>query len=176
MANMMDYIQWRGDLTFSERPFNEVDGLIFAELSYVDYSNIVPNTVVEGITLKRAAEEYFLKYPDSRGRLGIVVPDSIHDLLRAAGNSERFGSVILSGYTAETSEEKEEQFSAVTFTIENRIRCVAFRGTDDSIVGWKENFNMCYMFPVPAQSDAANYLNMVAADWNKDLIITGHSK
>ena len=89
MANMMDYIQWRGDLTFSERPFNEVDGLIFAELSYVDYSNIVPNTVVEGITLKRAAEEYFLKYPDSRGRLGIVVPDSIHDLLRAAGNSER---------------------------------------------------------------------------------------
>ena len=100
MANMMDYIQWRGDLTFSERPFNEVDGLIFAELSYVDYSNIVPNTVVEGITLKRAAEEYFLKYPDSRGRLGIVVPDSIHDLLRAAGNSERFGSVVLSGYTA----------------------------------------------------------------------------
>lgn len=176
MANMMDYIEWRGDLTFSERPFNEVDGLIFAELSYVDYSNIVPNTVVEGITLKRAAEEYFLKYPDSRGRLGIVVPDSIHDLLRAAGNSERFGSVVLSGYTAETSEEKEEQFSAVTFTIENRIRCIAFRGTDDSIVGWKENFNMCYMFPVPAQSDAANYLNMVAADWNKDLIITGHSK
>lgn len=176
MANMMDYIQWRGDLTFSERPFNEVDGLIFAELSYVDYSNIVPNTVVEGITLKRAAEEYFLKYPDSRGRLGIVVPDSIHDLLRAAGNSERFGSVVLSGYTAETSEEKEEQFSAVTFTIENRIRCIAFRGTDDTIVGWKENFNMCYMFPVPAQSDAANYLNMVAADWNKDLIITGHSK
>ena len=163
MANMMDYIQWRGDLTFSERPFNEVDGLIFAELSYVDYSNIVPNTVVEGITLKRAAEEYFLKYPDSRGRLGIVVPDSIHDLLRAAGNSERFGSVVLSGYTAETSEEKEEQFSAVTFTIENRIRCIAFRGTDDTIVGWKENFNMCYMFPVPAQSDAANYLNMVAA-------------
>ena len=79
-------------------------------------------------------------------------------------------------YTAETSEEKEEQFSAVTFTIENRIRCIAFRGTDDTIVGWKENFNMCYMFPVPAQSDAANYLNMVAADWNKDLIITGHSK
>ena len=151
MANMMDYIEWRGDLTFSERPFNEVDGLIFAELSYVDYSNIVPNTVVEGITLKRAAEEYFLKYPDSRGRLGIVVPDSIHDLLRAAGNSERFGSVVLSGYTAETSEEKEEQFSAVTFTIENRIRCIAFRGTDDTIVGWKENFNMCYMFPVPAQ-------------------------
>ncbi|MBS7387883.1 MAG: DUF2974 domain-containing protein, partial [Eubacteriales bacterium] len=176
MANIMDYIQWRGDLTFSERPFNEVDGLIFAELSYVDYSNIVPNTVVEGITLKRAAEEYFLKYPDSRGRLGIVVPDSIHDLLRAAGNSERFGSVVLSGYVAETSEEKEEQFSAVTFTIGDGIRCIAFRGTDDTIVGWKENFNMCYMFPVPAQSDAANYLNMVAADWNKDLIITGHSK
>lgn len=68
MANMMDYIEWRGDLTFSERPFNEVDGLIFAELSYVDYSNIVPNTVVEGITLKRRRST-FLSIPTAAAGL-----------------------------------------------------------------------------------------------------------
>ncbi len=176
MANMMDYLQWRGDLSFSERPVNEVDGLIFAELSYIDYSNIVPATLSGGITLKEAADAYFTKYPDSRGRLGLIVPDSIHDLLHAAGNSPRFGGVLLSGYAEKTSEEETEQFSAVTFTINDGLRCVAFRGTDDTVVGWKENFEMCYMFPVPAQRDAAAYLDAVAAEWDCELIVTGHSK
>ena len=174
MANIMDYLSWRGDLCFAQSPVNQVDGLIFAELAYIDYAGIVPEG--EGISLKEAAERYFRRYPSHKGKLGVMVPDAIHDLLKQAAQSRRFGDMMLADYVNHIDEEKEEQFSAVTFTVEDILTVTAFRGTDDTIVGWKENFNMGYIFPVPAQVDAAAYLNAAAQKTSNPLVITGHSK
>ncbi len=174
MANMMNYLDWRGDLRFDQSSVNQVDGLIFAELSYIDYAGLAPEG--EGITLKEAAKRYFRRYPNSKGRLGVMVPDAIHDLLKQAAESYRFGDVVLTDYVNRIDEEKEEQFSAVTFTVDDILTVVAYRGTDDTIVGWKENFNMSYIFPVPAQVDAAAYLNAAARKTGNPLVVVGHSK
>lgn len=176
MANIIDYVAWRGDLPFSISPFNDVDALILAELSYIDYADVVPEDMRKTITLSEAAKRYFEMRPYREGALGVLVPDVLQDLLLKAGDSRRFGDIGLSGYVNKIDEDIEEQFSAVTFTVDDKRRYVALRGTDDTIVGWKENFNMSYMFPVPAQTDAAMYLEKAAAAKEGDIIVGGHSK
>ena len=57
MANILDYMIWRGDLTFEERPFNEVDNLIFTEFAYLAMDGIVPGMADMGIEMKSTAEK-----------------------------------------------------------------------------------------------------------------------
>jgi len=173
---MMDYVAWRGDLSFEQDELNEIDALILSELSYIDFSGIAPASFAKEVTIAAASEAYFKKNPETKGKLGIIVPDTIHDLLRAAAASARFGGIGMSGYESATDEAEEKQFAAVTFTLGENLKFAAFRGTDDSIVGWKENFNMCYLFPVPAQVCAADYLNRLAAACPHRLVTGGHSK
>ncbi len=177
MPNVFDYMAWRGDLDFKNAPFNEVDNLILAELCYLDFAGIVPIATEEGMTLKEVARRYFIIHPYRKGALGVLVPDGIQDLLSEAANCPRFQNIRLSTHVNNIDERAEKQFSATTFTLNEELRYVAFRGTDDTIVGWKENFNMAYQFPVPAQMEAANYLNFIAASSAQyKLLVGGHSK
>ena len=98
MANLLDYLEWRGDLTLSQSPFNEVDNLILAELAFVNFNGIVPAPGVGvGMPLRQAAEIYFSKFPaDAHIDMGVLVPDEIPEMLRKMAESERFGSMRLS--------------------------------------------------------------------------------
>lgn len=174
MPTIMDYILWRGDLSFSNAPFNEVDALIFTQLSYIDFSSAVPYTLKSTVPL---AEAYLKTAAQSKdAELGALLPSDITALFEVASKTERYKNVLLSGYVNRVDEEKDEQFSAVTFIADKNV-FVAYRGTDDSLTGWKEDFKLSYMEAVPAQKEAAIYLDTVLKRFRfYSVSLGGHSK
>lgn len=176
MANLFDYMKWRGDLSFAASPLNDIDALIFAELSYVPFDGIGGCDSAEGVTLSDAAKEFFKTHDPYSTDLGAIVPSAIVTMFYEMAKCERFKNVIVSSYVNRTSEERGEQFSAVTLKISDEETYVAFRGTDDTVVGWEENFNMALFSPVPAQKSAVLYLNSTPVGKGKKLYVGGQSK
>ena len=178
MPNVLDYLEWRGDLTFTEAPLNEVDNLIFCLLSYVDLDGIVPGTPHDrGITVRAAAAEYCFSHPVTGDRpLGFIIPADILTLFRRMAHTRRFRDLLLTHFVSETSEERQTQFAALTIRLPDEGLFAAFRGTDDTVVGWKEDFNLSFMDEIPAQRRAAEYLNDLDLTPDTILYVGGHSK
>ncbi len=176
MANLNDYIDWRGDISFSELPLNEVDNLILSAICYVDFEGIVSPSLNKPILLRTAARKYLLRHRGERAYLGAIVPPQIVTLMARAAKSVRFGGIRVCGYINHINDESQTQFSAITYLLHEKNICVAYRGTDDTIIGWKEDFNMSFMHPVPAQSEALSYLEDVAHERMGNIYVTGHSK
>jgi len=179
MANILDYLDWRGDLTVRQAPFNEVDNLILAELAFVDFSGIVP-APGEGssISLRDAAENFFAKF--SAGEkidMGVLVPSEIPDMLQKMATSRRFGDMKLNSFVDWLDVGKGEQFAALTIETGDNALYVSFRGTDDTLAGWKEDFEMACVPEVPAQKKAVEYVKEVAKQFpRRKLRLGGHSK
>lgn len=177
MGTLFDYLDWRGDLLFSEAPLNEVDNLILSLISYVDFDAIVPaDPTDEPISLRSAARQYLKNHKGSVPYLGKIVPPEIVSLLAKAAKSKRFAGVGMIGYVNHIDRTLQIQFCAVTFLLGEQKAYVAYRGTDDTLIGWKENFNMSFLQPVPAQREAVIYLERMAARFNGSLYVGGHSK
>ena len=177
MPNVMDYLEWRGDLTFAESPLCEVDNLIFCLLSYVELDGIVPADCVGGITLRAAAAEYFFSHVEHRERpLGLVLSADILTLFKRMAHARRYRDLWLSYYVSEVSEARETQFAALTVRLPHEGIFVAFRGTDDTLVGWKEDFHLAFMEEIPAQRSAVTYLNGLDIPPDTALYVGGHSK
>lgn len=173
MNNIMDYVSWRGDLTFNASPFNAVDNLIFSQISYLNFSGIVPDNHKEYIDLKEAWAEYKRQ---GRKMEHLLLADSISNLTDLLITTNRFSKVRLSGYTEIFDEVTEKQFAAVSINYGKAIY-VSFRGTDDSLVGWKEDFNLSFMESVPAQKEASLYLDRVLKETHFiPILLGGHSK
>ncbi len=177
MTTVFDYIRWRGDLSFEASPLCEIDALIFCELSYIFFDGIVPESIDDGrITIKEAAEIFFER---NAGKdiitLGELVPKEIVDLFRLAATSVRFSEVEIGNFINIIDDETVEQFSAVSFYPDGRL-FVAYRGTDDSIAGWREDFRMAFLTPVPAQRHAEEYLTKASQSFDGRIVIGGHSK
>ena len=179
MANILDYLDWRGDLTLQQAPFNEVDNLILAELSYLDFRGIVPGIGEgESVELQQAAKAFFAKYPPgTKIDLGVLLPDEIPLMLGKMAASRRFGSMRLSCCADRLDEKRTEQFSAVTVETGDGQSYHSFRGTDDTLAGWKEDFELACMEEIPAQKEAVAYLRAVAKQYpRRKLRLGGHSK
>lgn len=173
MANVLDYIDWRGDLSFKASPINEIDKYIFACIGKPDYTGIIPADS-STISLKAAVDGYFAANPDE-DKLGVIASAMTLPMLKKIAVSPRYSSVRLSGFINKVSVENTEQFSAVTVHVGD-INYIAFRGTDDSIVGWKENCQLAVKDTVPAQRDALDYLKWAAKAYESPMIVCGHSK
>ncbi len=167
MANILDYLDWRGDLTLAQSPLNEVDNLILAELSFVDFSGIVPGPGEgKGISLHRAAEAYFARFSEGEPiHMGVLVPEEIPHLLRKMAESPRFRNMQLNCYEDWLDTARAEQFAALTVETGDGALYLSFRGTDDTLAGWKEDFNMSFMTEVPAQRKAVEYTERVARQY-----------
>ena len=172
MATMFDYIQWRGDLTFTQDPPNAVDALIFSSLSYISFGGMIEAQPRTPVLLRDAAEYFFsMDEPESRVRV-----QNDLDLLHQAASSIRFGKMKITMYRDTLIPEQETQFAAVTFLLDDGSIFLTFRGTDYSLVGWKEDFNMSFCQTVPAQLQAVQYLREVAAEYPVPMRLGGHSK
>ncbi len=178
MGTLFDYIKWRGDLSFSEAPLNEVDSLIFSLLSYLDLKGIVPEShLQETVPIKAAANSFFARNPDyKKASMGLIVPKEIIKLFRELKDTRRFRNVNMRAYVNVIDTETEMQFSAITFLPDDETILVTYRGTDDTLIGWKENFNMSFLPVVPAQLAAVDYLHQAAAAFEGNIRVTGHSK
>ena len=174
MANLMDYLDWRGDLTLEISPFNEVDALILAELSFVDFDGIVPPPELgRGLPLNEAAEAFFARHGGKDVPMGVLVPDTISKMLRKLMTSPRFRNMTLNGYTALLDDSIEQQFAALTIDLGNGSIYISFRGTDDTIVGWKEDLNMGFLEEIPSQKQAVEYVARVARQYSDKTIRIG---
>lgn len=175
MGNIMDYISWRGDLTFEQSKFNEVDNLILACFSYVNLDGIPAVKEQKGIELKNLVEEFMklhtveeLEADKSFIRLA---PFMMIEMVKTA----RFGNCVVRNYVNEIVTEAEQQFAAVEIVLEDGTSYVSFRGTDDTIIGWKEDFNLSTGV-VPAQERAVEYMQRVSENTSGMLRVGGHSK
>lgn len=179
MANILDYLDWRGDLTLKQAPFNEVDNLILAELSFLDFRGIVPGPGKgAGIVLREAAEQFFARLPVGESvDMGLLVPNEIPSMLKKLSASRRFGGMRLSCFVDALDMEKAEQFSALSIETGDGLLYVSFRGTDDTLAGWLEDFNMTCLPEIPAQKKAVEYVKAVARQFpRRRLRLGGHSK
>ena len=172
MANVFDYLKWRGDLSFTQDPPNAVDALVFSGLCYIRYGGRAEADPDTPVRLKDAAEEYFaLEDCESRCHVKMDM-----ELLRAAAGTARFGMTELCMYRDQFIPEQETQFAAMTFLLDDGSMFLAFRGTDNSLVGWKEDFNMTFQQTIPAQRLAAQYVRDVALEYSHPMRLGGHSK
>ncbi len=164
-----DYLVWRGDVPLTVAAFNAVDALI---LSYVMYSHFHEVGEGSGHLLRKAAPEAERHLPGGEN----APPPAQDELMLLAAASRRFGESTLCQYADETDIDEEKQFAAAVFLTEDSAVNVCYRGTDDALVGWKEDFNLSFASPVPAQRRAVAYLNAAAAQYPGPIRVMGHSK
>ncbi len=174
MANILDYLDWRRDIPFSTDPFNELDGLILAEFGYTPLEGVVPGNFTLRISLREAWEHYDPVLVADK--LKIITFDQDNALFEKLAKSRRFGNMLLTGYTTRLDSQSQTQFSALTCLLEDHTTYVVFRGTDGTLVGWKEDMNLSYMQQTGSQSDALEYLNRNFCLHPRKIRVGGHSK
>lgn len=175
MGTMIDYIKWRGDLEFSKDGFNAIDNMILSCLSYVPLDGIFDKYGDSEIDIREVNEIYFRDFHDEdRYSEGSVLRDA-PIILQNVADTERFRNVKIRNYISKLELDKTLQFAAMEFMLPDKTSYVAYRGTDDSIVGWKEDF-MLALEEVEAERQAVAYLNNIASEDDRMLRVGGHSK
>ena len=156
MANFLNYLE-KNQKSFTEEAFNIVDSLILAYLSYLHFPNT--KTKLKDLSVLKSAKTKKNK-----------------EFIKRVIASNRYKDVELCFYVEDTNDLIEKQFSAVTFLLPDNTMYISFRGTDSTLTGWKEDFNMSFMLPVPAQKEALNYVEKITKLIPRKFYIGGHSK
>lgn len=175
MADIFDYLKRRGVLSFREDPFNEVDNLVLAMLAYTDFNGIMDDSF-KTISLSKADRLYFEKHSRAEARKSIFHFVRAPLLMDSMLKGDRFRETVLTKYVDIINTDKDMQMSAVTFLLSDGSAYVAFRGTDTTVAGWKEDFNMSYLPETEGQLSAVRYLNEVGAEITCPIRVGGHSK
>ncbi len=176
MANIIDYLNWRGDLSFQQSPFNKVDALVLCRLAYIPFDGIVSAKLdAAPVSIGAASDTCLALVHDKDSTRAFRMADD-EQLLNGLIGSERFRNLQLSVFRNVFDAEQAEQFCAITVRLDDDTVFVAFRGTDGTIVGWREDFNMAFSDVVPAQKDAVAYLTEIADACPGKIHIGGHSK
>lgn len=171
MGIIFDYLDQVAYDSIYDTPFNELDMLMLTEITYLPFDQIVSDQMSPDCTCRlfEAAE----KVPQG---LSMLVTKNRLKLLEKVASSTRFKNIKLMGYVNDIDPDVQKQFAAMIFKIKPDSYVLTFRGTDDSIIGWKEDFHMTYMDQVPAQKMAVNYLRKAMDALPGQFILTGHSK
>ena len=178
MKNMLDYIKEFGHVSFEERAFSEIDALVLTELEYLPLENVVPSDEngENFVTVKEIAEYMQEHKQELFDENPMMITQERHEVSQVIADAPRFQSLKFFGVVSEWDKDTTKQFAAVTVEVEPSVRLVVFRGTDETLIGWKEDFLMTYSPLVAAQTDAKEYLAKQASLWDGDLMISGHSK
>ncbi len=172
MNNIVTYAEEKLE-TFDAEPFNRVDSLILSWFSYIHLPGKIPEVWDwQGVRLAELFQaEHFAEMFGT-----LWDPESSRRLFTAMAASPRFRDARVMGYIEQVDPKQEKQFAAVSFQLDSGLCYVTFRGTDSTLVGWKEDFNMAFQYPVPAQEEAARYLEQAADHCEGTLRLGGHSK
>ena len=170
--NIVDYVWEQGD-SFAERPLCRVDSLVFSQLSYFQMPTRAEEAWSwEGLPI---AEVWRTDWLDEMVE-HMVDPEGAKRLAAALAASPRFRDIRICGYVMQDDQLTQMQFSAMTFRMANGDAYVAFRGTDNTLLGWKENLNMAFQVQLPSHSQALRYLERAASNVDGSLWVGGHSK
>ncbi len=178
MGNIIDYVREYGDKSMKEHPFNEEDALVLSQFIYLKWEHIVPRLSdnAKNMSIKRMNE--VMKASQLEGE--VFMDDRYEADNRALNDamlaSKRFGKISCNYLYDETDKETETQFFAFTVFFPDSMPVIVFRGTDETLLGWKEDFNMAYRAPVPGQTHSATYIRQVALRLPGEFMTAGHSK
>lgn len=171
---LVKYVKEYGDYTFMERPMNDVDSLVLCQLSYLKFDGMVPglneNRASVSMSQIAAHERYENLYADER------YEKENRALFEAMASSKRYGKMKMNCFINIIEEQWETQFAAITYLLEDGTIYVCYRGTDENLIGWKEDFNMAFLSPIPGQAYSVKYLNIVTDRFPNDFYVGGHSK
>ncbi len=174
MGTILDYLKEYGDYTFSEKPLNEVDSLVLCQFAYLKFDGIVPgigeNAPAVSMGYLNSHQDKDKLFADERYR------EKNTKLYDGMLKSARFSTLRMNYYINIIEPRQETQFSAVTFFLEDGSVYIAYRGTDETIVGWKEDFNLAFSEPVIGQIRSVKYLEQAAETFASPFYIGGHSK
>lgn len=176
MSNIMDYLVWRGDLDWNASAFNEVDNVILSELVYVDFSDIVPGIGGESISLAEANERFFAQHTEKEINARVSSTKMAAFMMREMAETKRYKDIRLANYINDIRLDEQSQFCAMTVELGDGFCNVVYSGTDSTIVGWKEDFNMSFLTATPGQEESVQYLQKVAKQTKLPLRLMGHSK
>ena len=172
---LLEYLKWRNDVSLSVSPFNDVDNVILSYISYMDFGELFPDKEsiysIEEI-LKTFCEKYSLDEIKDKGQFTERSPLLLDQMVKG----DRFRETRIGYYRDIFDKEKVKQFSAVTFFLPDGTNYIAFRGTDSTITGWKEDFLMSCMSDSEGAKESVSYLNDVANLIKGEIILGGHSK
>lgn len=174
MGNIVSYIEKYGHLTFEDMPFNEVDALVLSQFSYLKFEGLVPR-------ITDNAPSISMKDMRTQMKEEVVFADERYEkdnrlLFMAMSDSNRFGTMKCNCYATIIDETVETQFCAITCLFKNSLPVIVYRGTDENLVGWKEDFHMAFKKPVPGQRLSVLYMNQVSAKIAGEFFVCGHSK
>lgn len=173
-GTILEYLEEYGQVSFLEEPVNEVDSLILCQFAYLKFDGMVPNVKENkaSVTLQELkAHADFEKLFKN-----IWFENQNRRLFEGMLSSRRFRKLRLNCYTNIVETGWETQFAAITYLLEDGTIYIVYRGTDESIVGWKEDLNMVFLAPIPGQAYSVKYLNMVVGKLHQPFYIGGHSK
>lgn len=193
MANLLEYLDWRGDVPFTIDPFNEVDSLVLSELAYVDFAGIVPGpesgergkegadsampvNKMTGISIKKAAGLFWDRHTREEIEMSGTLFKRAPFVLRKLCSGSRFENMRLAGYVNHVSAERGGQISALTCFPGDGSICVVFRGTDDTLIGWKEDLSFSFLKETDGQKSAEDYLSANFREIESPIRVMGHSK
>lgn len=173
MNNVFDYIKYYKNITLKEYNYNDIDSLVFSLLSYVELKDIVPDKKNEYIYLDAAIDIYLDKYKNVNLKDENWLFPNCYKLMKSLKNSLRYKNLKLYYYKEIIND--TTQFSGITIRID-KITYISFRGTDSSIIGWKEDFELIYKYPIESQNMAARYLDETINFFDRNIYLGGHSK
>lgn len=169
MDNIVTYVKFRGDIPFSKQPFNEMDAMIMATIVAINLEGCLM-----GKTSLSSAYKAYMEV-GKRDALDTLMEEKIR-LFGLCAEAARYKNLILDNFVREINEKEEKTFYALTFYYGKHRAFVAYRGTDGTLLSWKENFNGMYVFPTPGQRDALAYLTKVISKPFMKVDVIGHSK
>ncbi|MBR2283570.1 MAG: DUF2974 domain-containing protein [Ruminococcus sp.] len=174
MADIFDYLSWRGDLSISASPFCDLDALVLSEFSYLPMQSVFTGGMNERLTIGEIAERF--REEDVPEEIRFMTFEEDAELLRRMSRTARFRDMPVSGYADIIRPSKDLQFAAVTADTGDGCLFAAFRGTDGTVAGWKEDFTLSYKEHTGGQQCAESYVNTLFAGGTKGLRLGGHSK
>ena len=178
MGNLITYVQQYEAQTFEDKSLTDIDVLVLTEIAYLPFDEIVPKSfdVTEAISLNQLGKEFEkIKEKEHENNPFMITSERI-ELLEVVSKSQRYKDIKVFGFMNDIDDELTKQFAAVCYQWEEESRWIIFRGTDESLTGWKEDFMMTYSDLIPAQTDAIEYLRKQAELFSGSLNISGHSK
>lgn len=173
MSRIIDYIKTYGNVNIKNLAFNHLDAAILTQLTLLDLSGVVTNE--NPITIKDAYKLYQKLEKDKERREGLLIYRRIVNIFRHLSEKERYCNLLLNDYVEIIEKDNPCQFSAVSIHLNNKI-LICFGGTDDTVIGWHEDFLLLYLEEIPSHIQGLKYLDNLMKKYDSDFILCGHSK
>ena len=144
MTTILDYLQWRGDLSLLVEPICNADRLLFCIISYLPFNAIIPEDFKnQSMTLSNALQHVEVANTDKNGK-STLTPNQLQ-LLKIMKNCSRYADIPVTGFVNKHDSENESQFSVITFLLPDKTVLITYRGTDGTVLGWKEDLDFSFI-------------------------------